>query len=65
MIRLKHKFRLVKSASRGIVAREQRLEQEEQRLLAIQAGETQIAKRQAEAKVVQIQQTTDAEKNFH
>ena len=49
------------AASRRIVAREQRLEQEEQRLLAIQAGETQIAKRQAEAKVVQIQQTTDAE----
>lgn len=49
------------AASRRIVAREQRLEQEEQRLLAIQAGETRIAERQAESKVVQIQQTTEAE----
>ena len=49
------------AASRRIVAREQRLEQEEQRLLAIQTGETDIAKRQATAKVAQIQQTTDAE----
>jgi regulator of protease activity HflC (stomatin/prohibitin superfamily) len=49
------------AASRRIVAREQRLEQEEQRLLAIQEGETNIAKRQAAAKVEQIQRTTDAE----
>ena len=49
------------AASRRIVAREQRLEQEEQRLLAIQEGETNIARRQAEAKVEQIQRTTDAE----
>lgn len=49
------------AASRRIIAREQRLEQEEQRLLAIQQGETNIAKRQAEAKVEQIQQTTEAE----
>lgn len=49
------------AASRRVVAREQRLEQEEQRLLAIQQGETDIAKRQAAAKVEQIQQTTDAE----
>ena len=49
------------AASRRIVAREQRLEQEEQRLLAIQAGETRIAERQAESKVLQIQQTTEAE----
>ena len=49
------------AASRRIVAREQRLEQEEQRLLAIQEGETNIAKRQAAAKVEQIQKTTDAE----
>lgn len=49
------------AASRRIVAREQRLEQEEQRLLAIQEGETNIARRQAAAKVEQIQRTTDAE----
>jgi hypothetical protein len=49
------------AASRRIVAREQRLEQEEQRLLAIQAGETEIAKRQAAARTEQIQATTDAE----
>lgn len=49
------------AASRRIVAQEQRKEQEEQRLLAIQAGETEIAKRQAQAKVEQIEQTTNAE----
>lgn len=49
------------AASRRIVAREQRLEQEEQRLLAIQQGETDIAKRQAAARTEQIQKTTDAE----
>jgi regulator of protease activity HflC (stomatin/prohibitin superfamily) len=49
------------AASRRIIAREQRLEQEEQRLLAIQAGETNIAKRQAQAREEQIQKTTDAE----
>lgn len=49
------------AASRRVVAREQRLEQEEQRLLAIQEGDTNIAKRQAAAQVEQIQATTDAE----
>lgn len=49
------------AASRRVVAREQRLEQEEQRLLAIQQGETDIAKRQAAARTEQIQRTTDAE----
>lgn len=49
------------AASRRVVAREQRLEQEEQRLLAIQQGETDIAKRQASAKVEQIEKTTNAE----
>lgn len=49
------------AASRRIVAQEQRREQEEQKLLAIQTGETDIAKRQAESKVIQIQKTTDAE----
>lgn len=49
------------AASRRIVAQEQRKEQEEQRLLEIQRGETAIAKRQAQAKVDQIQKTTEAE----
>lgn len=49
------------AASRRIVAQEQRREQEEQKLLAIQTGETDIAKRQAQSKVIQIQKTTDAE----
>lgn len=49
------------AASRRMVAQEQRKEQEEQRLLEIQRGETEIAKKQAQAKVVQIQRTTDAE----
>lgn len=49
------------AASRRIIAREQRLEQEEQRLLRIAEGDTEIAKRQAEAKTEQIQATTEAE----
>jgi hypothetical protein len=49
------------AASRRIVAREQRKEQEEQRILAIQAGQTAIAKRQAAAEVEQIEKTTNAE----
>ena len=49
------------AASRRIVAQEQRKEQEEQRLLAIQTGETEIAKRQAAARVEQIEKTTNAE----
>lgn len=49
------------AASRRIVAREQRLEQEEQRLLAIQEGETSIARRQAAARTEQIEKTTNAE----
>lgn len=49
------------AAARRIVAREQRLEQEEQRLLAIASGERDIAQRQAEARVIQIEATTNAE----
>jgi len=49
------------AASRRIVAQEERREQEELRLLAIQTGETNIATEQAQARVVQIKQTTDAE----
>lgn len=49
------------AASRRIIAQEERREQEEQRLLAIQRGQTDIATRQAEAEVAQIEQTTNAE----
>lgn len=49
------------ASSRRVVAREQRLEQEEQRLLAIQTGATDIARRQATAQVEQIERTTGAE----
>jgi regulator of protease activity HflC (stomatin/prohibitin superfamily) len=48
------------SADRAI-AREQRIQEEEQRLLAISRGERQVAERQASARVEQIQKTTDAE----
>lgn len=48
------------SADRAI-AREQRVQEEEQRLLAIAKGEREVAERQASAKVEQIQKTTDAE----
>jgi len=48
------------SADRAI-AREQRVQEEEQRLLAIARGEREVAERQAQAKVVQIQKTTEAQ----
>ncbi len=48
------------SADRAI-AREQRTQEEEQRLLAIARGEREVAERQAQAKVEQIQKTTEAE----
>lgn len=48
------------SADRAI-AREQRIQEEEQRLLAIAKGEREVAERQAQAKVVQIQRTTEAQ----
>ena len=48
------------SADRAI-AREQRVQEEEQRLLAIARGEREVAERQAQAKVEQIEKTTDAE----
>ncbi len=48
------------SADRAI-AREQRIQEEEQRLLAIAKGEREVAQRQAGAKVEQIQKTTEAE----
>lgn len=49
------------AVSRRVIAKEQRLEQEEQRLLEIAKGDTDIAVRQAAAKTEQIQATTDAE----
>lgn len=48
------------AADRAIV-REQRIQEEEQRLLAIAKGEREVAERQAQAKVRQIEQTTNAE----
>jgi regulator of protease activity HflC (stomatin/prohibitin superfamily) len=48
------------SADRAI-AREQRVQEEEQRLLAIAKGEREVAERQAAAKVDQIQKTTEAQ----
>lgn len=48
------------SADRAI-AREQRVQEEEQRLLAITKGEREVAERQAQAKVKQIELTTNAE----
>ena len=39
----------------------QRIQEEEQRLLAIARGEREVAERQAQAKVNQIERTTDAE----
>lgn len=48
------------SADRAI-AREQRVQEDEQRLLAISKGEREVAERQAEALVDQIEKTTNAE----
>jgi len=47
--------------SRRVIARDQRLEQDEQRFLTIAKSETEIANRQGAARVVQIEQTTNAE----
>jgi regulator of protease activity HflC (stomatin/prohibitin superfamily) len=49
------------AAARRSVAREKRLEQEEQRLLALAEAERAIAQRQGKAREEQIQRTTDAE----
>jgi hypothetical protein len=48
------------SADRAI-AREKRVQEEEQRLLAIAKGDREVAEKQAEAKVTQIELTTNAE----
>lgn len=49
------------AAARRTIAVEKRLEQEEQRLLAIAEGERKIAERQAAARTEQIEKTTNAE----
>ena len=49
------------AAAARSVAREQRVQEEEQRLLAISKGEREVAERQAQAKVIQIERTTQAE----
>ena len=49
------------AAADRAIAREQRIQEEEQRLLAIARGEREVAERQAAAKVVQIERTTEAE----
>ncbi|MCP4376800.1 MAG: hypothetical protein GY794_11570 [bacterium] len=48
------------SADRAI-AREQRIQEEEQRLLAVARGDREVAERQAQMKVEQIEKTTKAE----
>lgn len=60
----KFKDRMVlrqKAAADRAIAREQRIQEEEQKLLAVARGEREVAERQAQAKVVQIEKTTDAE----
>jgi len=49
------------AAADRAIAREKRVQEEEQRLLAIAKGEREVAERQAAAKVEQIEQTTNAE----
>lgn len=49
------------AAADRAIAREQRIQEEEQKLLAVARGEREVAERQAAAKVVQIERTTDAE----
>ena len=49
------------AAADRAIAREQRIQEEEQKLLAVARGEREVAERQASAKVTQIERTTDAE----
>ena len=49
------------AAADRAIANEQRIQEEEQRLLAIAKGERELAERQAQAKVRQIDQTNNAE----
>lgn len=58
----KNRMRLRQQAAADrAIAREQRIQEEEQRLLAIAKGEREVAERQAQAKVLQIERTTNAE----
>ena len=58
----KNRMRLRQQAAADrAIAREQLIQEEEQRLLAIAKGEREVAERQAQAKVRQIEQTTNAE----
>ena len=49
------------AAADRAIAQEKRVQEEEQKLLAIARGEREVAEQQAEAKKVQIKQTTEAE----
>ena len=49
------------AAADRAIANEQRIREEEQRLLAIAKGERELAERQAQAKVRQIDHTTNVE----
>jgi len=49
------------AAAARSVAREQRIQEEERRLLAISKGEREVAEHQAQSKVIQIERTTQAE----
>lgn len=49
------------AAADRAIAQEKRVQEEEQRLLAIAKGEREVAEEQAQAKKVQIKQTTEAE----
>ena len=49
------------AAADRAIAREQRIQEEEQKLLAVARGEREVAQRQAQAKVKQIELTTNAE----
>lgn len=61
-VEFKKRMRLRQQAAADrAIAREQRIQEEEQRLLAIAKGEREVAERQAKAKVLQIERTTNAE----
>ncbi len=49
------------AAADRAIAREQRIQEEEQKFLAVARGEREVAERQAAAKVEQIERTTNAE----
>ena len=49
------------AAADRAIAREQRIREEEQRLLSVAKGEREVTERQAQAKVRRMEQTTNAE----